>query len=124
LRARFDLAFPDAVTTSFNKSNIGVMSERVQQSGDTDSIGKDNVPVAEYSVSCNQNRAGFIAAIDDFKNQVGGVGVIGEVSQLVDAEQARAGIVAEFTAADLWGVGLQIGPVNPRPCGTGRCVPR
>ena len=50
---------------------------------DAGSIGKHLVPVLEAFVGGHEDRALFIAAVDDLIEQVGGVAVVGKVANLV-----------------------------------------
>src|SRR5208283_669034 len=104
---RFQLAFAHAVRSPLDDGHVGVMGQSVEQSGDGGSVGKDGVPVLEALIGRQHNRMMFVTVVDDFEEQVGGVRVIGQVTDLVDAEQSGASVEAEL-AAQAGGIAFQI----------------
>src|SRR5205807_2643323 len=103
------LAFPHAIGIAFDQGDVGVMSETVQQSGDTGSVGEDGVPVLEAFIGGQQDGIAFVTVVHDFKQQVGGVGVVGQVATFVNDQKGGAGIEAELAAAQAGGIAVQVG---------------
>ena len=93
LLAELGLSLPVAV--SFNHDNLGVVREAIDQRDRAGGVGKDGVPVLEGQVRGHEHGAVLVAAADDLEEEVGGVGIVGEVANLVDGEQGGACIVAE-----------------------------
>lgn len=85
------------------------MSEAVEKGCDAGGVGKDGVPVGKGTVGGDEDRAAFVAAVNDFEEEVGGRGVVGEVADLVNAEEIWARVVGEFGAAQSWRIALEIG---------------
>ncbi len=94
-------AFAEAIAPAFNEQQIHVVGEPVDEGGDAGGMGKDGVPVFESTIGAEQNGAAFVTAIDDFEEQVGGAGVVREITNFVDAKDLGAGIEGELTAAEL-----------------------
>ena len=69
---------------AFNGSDIGVMGEAVKQGGDGGGVGEDGVPVFEGAVGGQQQGAALVAAVDDFIKQIGGIGIIGEITDFIN----------------------------------------
>jgi len=67
----FLFAFPDAVAVALDQGHVGVVRETIRESGNAGGIGKDFVPFFEWSVGCNNHRLAFVAAVDDFVQQIG-----------------------------------------------------
>ena len=97
MRGGFQFAFPDPVGSALDQGDVGMMSEAIQQRRDAGSIGENSVPVFESLVGSQQNRIAFVAVVDYFEEQVGGVGVVSQISTLVNDQQRGAGIEAELT---------------------------
>ena len=53
------------------------------------------MPVAEGEVRGQYDRLLLVAARDDLEEQVRGVGVVGQVADLIDAQELRPRVVAE-----------------------------
>ncbi len=49
-----------------------MVSEPIEQCRNAGGVGKDGIPVLEGTIGGDQNRAAFIAAIDDLVKQIGG----------------------------------------------------
>ena len=56
------------------------MRKAVDQGDRTGRVGKDRVPLLKEQIGRDDDRALFVAATDDLKQQVGGVGVVGEIA--------------------------------------------
>jgi hypothetical protein len=84
-RGGFQFAFADAVGSAFDQGDVRVMGEAVEESGDAGGVGKDGVPVLERAIRRQQRGVAFVAAVDDFEQQVSGVGIVGQISYFVQA---------------------------------------
>ena len=78
-----------------NGNNFRVVREPVNQRDGARRIGKDGVPRFERQIRRHHDRFLLIAATDDLKEQVSGVGVGGEIPDFVNGEDGRAGVRAE-----------------------------
>src|SRR5208283_6141120 len=97
-RFGFHLAFSHAVGIAFEQGDIGMMGEAVQQRGDAGGVGEDGIPFLKGFVGGQDHGVAFVAVVDDFEEQVGGVGVVGQVTNFVKDEQAGAGVVLDLAA--------------------------
>src|SRR5207247_2321740 len=105
----FEFAFPNAVGSALDQGDVGMMGEAVEQSGNGGGVGEDRVPVFEALIGSQQDGIAFVTVVDDFKEQVGGVRVIGQVANLVNTEKGGTGVEAELAAAQAWGIAIEIG---------------
>ena len=87
------LTLADAITLSLDEGDVSVMSETVEQSGDTSSVREDAIPVFEGAIGGDEQRGTFVAAVDDFVEQISGAGVVREIADFVNAEQSRPAIM-------------------------------
>ena len=76
-----------------------MVDEAVDHGGGDDFVAEDFAPASEGQVGGDQDRALFVAGRDELEEQVRGVGVEGDVADLVDDDQ--------LVAADLLQLGLQ-----------------
>jgi hypothetical protein len=82
----------DAVAVPVDDGDVCVMCELVEEGGDGGGVGEDGVPVPEREIRRDENGPGrglvgswaFVASVDDLVEQVCGMGVVGEVADLVD----------------------------------------
>ena len=109
MRGGLQFAFPDAVGSTFDQGDVGMMSQAIQQSGDAGSVGENGVPVFESLVGSQQNRIALIAVVNHFEEQVGGVGVVSQIPTFVNDQQSGAGVEAELTATEAGGIAIEIG---------------
>ncbi len=63
------------------------MDEPVDHRGGDDVVAEDLAPGAEGLVAGDDQRGAFVAGRDEREHQVGGLGVEGDVADLVDDEQ-------------------------------------
>jgi IstB-like ATP binding protein len=84
VRGGFQFAFPDAVGSAFDQGDVGVMSQAIQQSGDAGGVGENGIPVFEGLVGGQQNRIAFVTMVNHFEEQVGGMGVVSQISTFVE----------------------------------------
>jgi hypothetical protein len=68
----FLFAFPDAIAFALNQGHVGMMQETIEKSGNTGSVGKDLVPFFEGTIGSYDQGLAFVAAVDDFIQQVRG----------------------------------------------------
>src|SRR5215831_2249453 len=108
-RCRFQLAFADAVGSPLEEGDVGVMGQAVEESGNGGGIGKDGVPLFEGLIGGQQNRIALVTVVDDFEEQVGGMGVVGQIAAFVDDQQGGASVVAEAPAAQGGGIPVEVG---------------
>ena len=108
-RFGFHLAFSHAVGIAFDQGDLRMMGEAVQQRGDAGGVGEDGIPFLEGFVGGQDHGIAFIAVVDDFEQQVGGVGVISQITHLVDHQQGGAGVEAELTATQGRRIAIEIG---------------
>src|SRR5487761_1577441 len=91
-RRGFQFAFSNAVGSPLDQGDVGVVGEAVEEGGDTGGIGEDGVPVFESFVGGQQDGISFVAVVDNFKEQVGGMGVVSQVPTFVDHQKSGARI--------------------------------
>ena len=72
-----------------------MVGEPIDEGDGARGVGKDGVPFLKREIGGDHDRALFVAPADDLVEQVGGVGVVGEVADLVDGEEQRARVGAE-----------------------------
>lgn len=105
----FLLAFADAIAFSLDEGDVGVMGEPVKKGGDAGGVGKDGVPVLEGEIGGENDRAaGVVTGIDDVVEEVGGVLVVGEISELVNGEKPGAEVLLKSPAAKLGRITIEI----------------
>jgi hypothetical protein len=81
-----------AVALTVDQGDVGVVGELVEEGGDRGGVGEYGVPVSKREVRGDEQGAAgdvlvfrpLVASIDDLVEQVGGVGVVGEIADLVD----------------------------------------
>ena len=66
------------------------MSEAVEHRGGDDRVAEDLAAGGEGLVGGHDQRAALVAGVDELEEQAGGVGVEGEVADLVDDQQRVA----------------------------------
>ncbi len=71
------------------------MREAVDERDGAGRIREDGVPLFEGRIRRDHDRLLFVAAADDLEEQVGGVGVIGEIANLVDGEELRPQVASK-----------------------------
>ena len=74
-----------------------MVNDAVDQRGSASGVREDGGPLAEGEVGREHEAAAFVAAADDLKQEVGVARVVGQVANLVDAEQ-RALLIAMLDA--------------------------
>ena len=105
----FLLAFSDTETLTLENGDVGMVGEPVQQGCDASGVWKNSVPVLEGEIgSQHDGTSRVVARIDDVEEEVGGVFVIGEIAQLVDAKQLWAKVLSQTLASELGGIGVEL----------------
>ncbi len=105
----FLLTFSHAITLALEDGDVGMMGEPVQQGGNTSGVRKDGVPVFECEIGCQHDGASsFVARIDDVVEEVGGVFVVGEIAELIDAKQPGAKVLSQTLASELGRIGVEL----------------
>lgn len=87
-----------AIGFALEGDDLGVMDETIDERDDAGGVGEDLRPVRERAVGSDQGAAGFVAAVDQFEEQIGMAVRIGQVANLVDDQERRCGVVAQSTA--------------------------
>ena len=93
LLTQFGLASAKAV--AFERQNLGMVGEAIDEGDGARRIGEDGVPLLEGQVGGNEHRSVLIAAADDLKEEVGGAGVVRKIADLVNGEECGSGVVAQ-----------------------------
>ena len=93
LLAEFSFASPKAV--AFEREDLGVVGEAVDERDGARGVGEDGVPALERQIGGHQDRAMLVATTDDLKEEVRGAGIVREISDLIDGEQCGPGIVLQ-----------------------------
>ena len=105
----FLFAIPDAIAFSLEEGDIGVVGESVEEGCDTSGVGEDGVPVLEGEIGGEDDGASvLVALVDDVVEEVGGVLVVGEVSELVDGEELWPKVLSKSTSSELGRVAVEI----------------
>ena len=73
------------------------MDDAIDERGGAGGVGEDGRPFAEGKIRGEHDAPLFVAARDDLEEQVGISIVEGEVSNLVDHEEALLGIMAQLS---------------------------
>jgi hypothetical protein len=82
----------DAIALPLDQGHVGVVGQLVEQGGDRGGVREDGVPVSEGEIGGEKDRSRtdiadtwpLVAAVDHLVEQVGGMGVVGQVAHLVD----------------------------------------
>jgi hypothetical protein len=96
---RFPARFRAPIAVAFNRGDVGVMEQTIQQRDDTGRVGKDFVPFFERTVGSQDDRLAFVTPVDDFVEQIGRLVVEGQIPDLVDAQKSNIGVPAQLAAA-------------------------
>ena len=82
-----EVAVAQAVAVALERDDLGVVDEAVDHGGGDDVVAEDLAPAAEGLVAGDDHRGAFVAAADEHEHQVGGLGIEGDVADLVDDQQ-------------------------------------
>ena len=74
------------------------MRESVDEGDGTGRVREDGVPLFEEQVRGDDDRALLVATTDDLKEEIGRMGVVGEVPDLIDGQDLRARVGAQPNA--------------------------
>ncbi len=73
------------MTLTFDQSDVGVMSEAIDEGDDAGGVGEDGRPVFEGEIGRDEDRSILlVTGIDDLEEQVSGMIVVGEIANFVD----------------------------------------
>jgi hypothetical protein len=87
------LGFLEAVAVAVDFENLGAMDEAVDEGDGAGGMREDLGPVVEGLVGAEQDGLGGVVATgDDLEEEVGVAAAVGEVADLVDAEELGLGI--------------------------------
>ena len=92
------LCFLEPVGLALDGEDFGVMDETIDEGDHASGIGKDLAPFCEWAVGGHDGALVLVTSTDELEQQVGMAIGIGEVSDLVDDEQARVGVAAQSPA--------------------------
>src|SRR5215207_1581964 len=105
----FGLAFSSPVAVAVDEGDVSVVCEAVDEGDDAGGVGEDGAPVLEGEIGGDdEGSVPFVAAVDDLEEEVGGVIVVGEVADLVDAEQVGSSVGGDLSASLLWRVAVDV----------------
>jgi len=105
----FLLAFPHAIAFALEEGNVGVVGESVEKSGNAGSVWKNGVPVLEGKIGGEDDGTPMLVTlIDDMVEEVGGVLVIGEISELIDGKELWAKVLSKTAPTELRGITVEI----------------
>ena len=85
-----------AVAGALDADDGGVVQEPVEQRGGHDRVAEHVPPLGESLVRGEDHGALLVAGVDELEEEVGGLGVDGDVADLVDDEQGGASVVSEL----------------------------
>ena len=71
------------------------MNDAIDQGCSAGGVGEDGWPVAESQVGGEDDALVFVAAVDDFEKEVGIAAVVGQIADLVDAQEMKAAVVSQ-----------------------------
>ena len=71
------------------------MHQPIHEGDDTGGVGEDLVPFAKGLVRGQDGGPLLITAGDDFEQQIGVTSVVGQIPDLIDAQERHAGIAAQ-----------------------------
>jgi hypothetical protein len=60
------LAFIVAIAVAVDDSDVGMMSEAIEEGSDAGSVRKDVIPILERAIGGNEDGTTFITSVDDF----------------------------------------------------------
>ncbi len=90
------LGFLAAVAVRRDVDHFRPVSEAVDESDDAGGVGEHLTPFGKRLVRGEHDGfASFVAARDDLEEQVGVAAVVGEIADLIDAEQRRHGVAPQ-----------------------------
>jgi hypothetical protein len=105
----FLLAFPDAIAFALEEGNVGVVSEAVEKSGNAGSVWENGIPVLEGKIGGEDDGTPMLVTlIDDVVEEVGGVFVIGEITELIDGQKFWAKVLSKTSPTELGGITVEI----------------
>ena len=92
----------EPVAVAVDGEDFGAMHQAIDEGHDAGSVGEDLVPFAEGLVGREHGGTLLIAARDELEQQIGVTSIVGQVTDLIDAQQRYAGVAPE-SACELHG---------------------
>lgn len=90
------LGFLEAVAVAVDLDDLGAVDEAVDQGDGAGRMGEHLGPLGESLVGADEDGAlCLVASSDDLEEEVGIAVVVGEVPDLVDAQESRHGVTAK-----------------------------
>ena len=86
-----ELGGAPAVALPFDRDDLGVVDEAVDEGDRAAGVGEDGRPVGEGQIGREHETLSFVPAADDLEEQVGGAGVVGEVARARRGPGGRGG---------------------------------
>ena len=78
------LGLLEAIGRPLDGDDLGVVHQAIDQRDDTGGVGEDLAPLGEGAVGGNQGGLLFVAAADEFEQQVGVAVGVGQVADLIE----------------------------------------
>ena len=86
-----------------------MVGESVEKSGDAGSVWENGVPVLEGEIGGEDDGTPMLVTlIDDVVEEIGGVLVIGEISELIDGKKFWAKVLSKTSPTELRGITVEI----------------
>ena len=86
------MGFFEAVAVAIDGKDLGAMHQSIDQGDDAGGVWEDLVPFAKALVRGQDRGPLLIAARDDFEQQIGIAGIVGQVPDLIDAQERHIGV--------------------------------
>jgi hypothetical protein len=93
--SRAFLGFFEAIALSLELQQLGFVHEPIDEGYDAGGVREDLGPFAERFIRGDDDGVFLVAARDDLEEQVRIARVVGEVPDLIDREDSRAGIATQ-----------------------------
>ena len=89
------LSLPLAIGLTFNRDDLGVVRQAVDEGDGTGRVRKDGAPLLEGEVRGDDQGLLLVPAADDLEEEVGRVRVVREIADLIDREERRSQVGPE-----------------------------
>ena len=86
-----EVAVLEAVAVAFQADDLGVVDETVDHGGGDDVVAEDLAPRPKGLLEVTMRLAALVAGGDELEEQVGGLGLEGDVADFVDDEERVRG---------------------------------
>ena len=81
-----------AIAVPFDRNNFRVVREAVDEGDGAGRVGEDGVPLLEGQIRRDEEGFLLVATTHDLKEEIGGVGVVGQVANFINGEQVGPGV--------------------------------